>query len=309
MWSAPVRASVLAMTLWLAFAVGCHRDAPQAQATAAAADAAPAAPEAEQQAAPADRDTHRYVGVVVSADSVDVTSRIDGVVASLEVELGDPVEEGDVVALFDADAMKADLEQARAALNAARASRSQARARLKGARSRYRRRKKLGDVVSEEERETARLAVQDAAGAVAKARAEVDSRKAEVEKLVSALEQTALTAPSPGRVGYAYVTRGAAVTHGAPIVRIVGGNDLRIRFAVPADDSGALEVGMPVRVRVGENGAPLAARVTELSPDLDPISQMFVAEAKLSDRATPGDAFRAGAAVSVAASPPGGRGD
>lgn len=245
-----------------------------------------------------------FVGVVVSANTVVLTSPIDGKLLEVPVATGARVASGDPVARFDSALLSEQRIAAEAHLRAAAAERQRARVALGEAKQRYSRREKVaGEIVSEEEVEAARYAVRDAAAALEQLSAEVDRRASELQVLIQLLESAELKSPINGTVSVRFAEAEMVVQKGAPIVRIVGDGELGLRFAVPEKDSGALRVGQNVVVKLGDDGEKkVSARITRVAPELDPISQMIVVEAEFQRRVET-DLLLAGTAASVVIEP------
>src|SRR5690606_6798603 len=102
-----------------------------------------------------------------------------------------------------------------------------------------------------------------------------------VQQLERALEETVITAPFAGTVSIRYADPGALVTRGAPVVRLIASDELWVRFAVPAEEAERYRVGDPVSVVLEPDDQQAEAVVRRIAPDLDPVTQMVLAEAEL----------------------------
>jgi membrane fusion protein (multidrug efflux system)/multidrug efflux system membrane fusion protein len=78
-----------------------------------------------------------------------------------------------------------------------------------------------------------------------------------------------------------YRNAGALVGPTVPIVRLISGDVLWVRFAVPAADADALALDAPVAVDVADLEIPLRGTVREIAPEVDPASRRIFVEAEL----------------------------
>lgn len=263
---------------------------------AAEAPGAPRAPEAPVQ---------DLLGVVVARNVVEVAARAEGRVTAIAVQLGDRVERGAALASLDDRNLRDDLAAARAALRALSADRDKGENTLAEAREKKLRDERLSHVLSEEELARVRYEEKYAESQLQGTRARLDEQQAKVAVLERSLEEMQVRAPFDGLIAARYVSPGAMVNSGTPIVRIVSSGDVLVRFAIPEALGGRVRVGMPVTVEVG--AAALSGTVDKLAPEVDAASRMIVAEARVvipdghPDMALAGQVAR----VHVGAAPPG----
>jgi multidrug efflux pump subunit AcrA (membrane-fusion protein) len=131
-----------------------------------------------------------------------------------------------------------------------------------------------------------------------RARSLVAEARSRAETARARLADASLRAPFSGTVALRFKDAGSTVGPGTPIVRLVGEEGLRLRFAVPPARMGELAPGKPVEARIDTIEKPLAAMVRQVSPALDPASGMIVVEAEL-DEAETAIGLRPGLAASV----------
>lgn len=196
------------------------------------------------------------VGSLESPEPTVVSARVAGEVVAVDVPEGARVEAGHVL-------VRLDDEEVRAAIRAAEARREVARQTL-------RRTRRLHDegVTSDQALDDARAAFEEAAAAVAEARAR--------------LRYTEVRAPFDGRLGLRQVGLGDVLAPGTPIVEMTPAADaLEVRFFVPQAQASRLAPGLPVHGRVGPCGPRFEARVTAQAARLDPSSRTLAAEARI----------------------------
>ncbi len=219
-----------------------------------------------------------FVGVVLSSESVDVTARIEGQIEDLRVRPGDRVEPGAVLAVLDtATLAAADLKIAELEVAAGEADLKRLRLQLDHAIARRTRVDALArrlmvslqdveDAIYQEE--VAQAGLTSAEGSLAQKRAVVDQRR-------TLMKNARIIAPFGGVVSVNYVERGTTVNRGTPIVRIVEGNALKLRFAVPSVDGARLRRGMAVEAEIADMQARLSGVIDAISPEIDSASQML----------------------------------
>lgn len=239
--------------------------------TVAAANEASRAPPARE--AP----IQDLLGVVVARYVVEVAARAEGRVTAIPVQLGDRVERGAVLASLDDRNLRDDLAAARAVLRALSADRDKGEDSLAEAREKKLRDERLSHVLSEEELARVRYEEKYAESQLQGTRARLDEQQAKVAVLERSLEETQVRAPFDGLIAARYVSPGAMVNPGTPIVRLVSSGDALVRFAIPESLGGRVRIGMPVAVDV--DAAVLSGTVDKLAPEVDAASRMIVAEA------------------------------
>lgn len=152
--------------------------------------------------------------IVVATDGVDVSSPVDGIVATIEVRPGDRVAAGAIVARLRADAEANDLARAEREFE-----------------------QRLALRLEDPSDEALEAAAADARLALDRARARVEERW--------------LVASRDGTVGDVALEPGAAVSPGQTVVSLVpAAGELRLRAIVPAHHHPALAPGQPVRLEV-----------------------------------------------------------
>jgi RND family efflux transporter MFP subunit len=220
------------------------RPAPLPPPTAARAEA----PSVTVETAPA-RD---YLGVLIIGQDVDVAPKVEGRVQSIAIKPGDRVRRGAVLAQMDVHAAKA-------ALRLAEASLADAKERL------ARRSGMVAGVLSQEEISNAQVLVLE--------------RRSRVEDLRALIRDADVRAPFDGVVSARFLDPGAIAAPTRPIARLVGGSEVRARFAVPEEQTGAVAAGMHARLRLKALDRSLAAVVTSVAPEVDSAARMTFAVA------------------------------
>lgn len=108
-------------------------------------------------------------------------------------------------------------------------------------------------------REDERAAAQALARAAESGRAQTDWR----------LQQKAQRAPQPGVVTDVFFRPGEWVNAGAPVIALLPADQRKARFFVPEGQLGSLKLGQAVSLSCDGCGAPIAARISYVSPQAE----------------------------------------
>jgi len=234
-------------------------------------------------AAPPPAPERGFVGVLVAGESVDIAPRFGGRIASVHVRAGDRVATGDLIAEMDPAPLREEVRTAEAAVRAMNAALRQAELDVEEARRRVANEKAAvaAGTSPRQAYETAELALARSRAAADRVRGTLGEERSRLDTARSRLEDAALRAPFDATVALRLRDAGATIAAGAPIVRLVGRDELRLRFAVPPDRARELTVGGAVEATIETLAAPVPAEVRQVSPALDPASGMVLAEAQL----------------------------
>lgn len=203
----------------------------------------------------------RANGNIVAWQEAIIGSESNGLrLTDVRANVGDTVKAGQVLAVFAAETVQAELAQARAGLmeaqaNAADAANSAARARTL----------QNTGALSTQQINVYLTAEQTAKAKVQAARATLDAQQLR-------LRQTRLVAPDDGIISSRTATVGAVVGAGTELFRMVRQGRLEWRAEVTAEELGRLETGTPVRVTAA-NGTKLVGKVRMVAPTVDPQSR------------------------------------
>jgi len=191
---------------------------------------------------------------VEAADVADVASRIAAVIETIDVDAGDTVRRGQVLARLDGRDQRARVDAAEAALRAATAQHERIRSLF--------------------EKEAATQQELDAAEeGRAAAEAAVSAAKAQLDYVV-------IRAPFDGRVVAKTASKGDLAAPGRPLMTLQGSGLMRAVATLSPAQMDGLTVGSPVTVAVGD-GRTLPATLSVISPASDPASRRFQVKADL----------------------------
>ncbi|HUF34945.1 MAG TPA: efflux RND transporter periplasmic adaptor subunit [Gemmatimonadales bacterium] len=200
-------------------------------------------------------------GSLEPQQAATVRAQVAGSVLRAEVDAGQRVKRGALLATMDDTAVRDAYLSARSAVRSAEAA-------LELARRNAERAERLGQAgaLAERDLESARWEATNAEGAVADARARLASASDQ-------LSDTRVRAPFDGIVSERQVDPGDVVQLGAELFTIVDPRSLRLEAAVPAEQIGRLQVGTPVEFTVGGLGRRITGRIERINPVVDPATR------------------------------------
>lgn len=218
--------------------------------------------------APRTEETHAgWLGLIISEESLDVATRVEGRVESVKVQVGSVVRQGEVLVKLDARSLREDLAMAEAELLSSKAELEVALASLEQARERLARRERPEQLklqaISEEELSTARYEQRMTLAKWEVARAKVQENEVRVELDGFQYEYRELTIESVGEqlIGPGELKRylgpdlADTVEITGPIVLVRAALPSRT-FSVRGRVLGYFE-GMPARAQVAVRAEPI----------------------------------------------------
>jgi multidrug efflux pump subunit AcrA (membrane-fusion protein) len=234
-------------------------------------------------------------GRVEPRNRMALSSQINGFVRTVQVQLGDVVSAGQVLATLDsrdAESQKAaagagireareGLDEAHKAEQMAASQRDAAKANARLAEGTLARFQKLFEARSVSPQEldevrarrdaaAAELAARETAVAVAESRirqieARVAQADAQLQRADVVVSWTIVRAPSAGRVVERPVDPGSAIFPGSPILVLESVSTPQVVADVPTSQASVLKAGLAVQV-AAEAGTLLEGRITEITP-------------------------------------------
>lgn len=205
-----------------------------------------------------------FPGEVRARHEVALAFRVGGEVVRRVAEVGDAVEEGQVLAELDPSDTGLQVDAARARLASAEADRVVARAE----RDRF---------ASLAERQlVSRSILDNAENALAGAQARLDQARADLEVSRNQSGYTTLRAPGAGVVAERQVETGQVVAAGQPVYVLAMDGEREVVIAVPEQRREAFEPGRTVMVELwSQPGEPVPGEVRERAPSADPGARTY----------------------------------
>ena len=227
----------------------------------------------------------RYPSVLQPASTTTLSFEITGRLEQVNLDVGQQVAEGDVIAQIDPRSLEIQVENAQAALR-------QAEVATRNAEEDYRRKQQLLDdgVVAQAQVDESETSLEASRSNEIQARKQLENAEKDLAKAV-------LVAPFDGTISSVDIESFANVTAGAPIATIYADQDFESAFTVSFDVVSRIAVGKTATVRLADDPSiVLPAHVSELGARADTVSA-FPAVVTLDDT---NPILKAGMAVEIA---------
>lgn len=211
-----------------------------------------------------------YAGEVRSRVESRLGFRVSGKLLRRNVELGQHVRAGELLAQLDPQDFKLAADGARAQVSAAATNRDLALADYK----RYKdlREQNFISAAELERRDTALKAAQ----------AQVEQAQAQLASLGNQTGYANLVADVAGVVTSVDAEPGQVLAAGTPVLRIAQDGARDVVFSVPEDKVGKLKVGSQVQVQAWAAEKRATAAVREVAASADPVTRTFTVKVALS---------------------------
>jgi multidrug efflux pump subunit AcrA (membrane-fusion protein) len=256
-------------------------------------------------------DSLELSGTIQPVDSAVLSTRIMGRIKTLDLQEGDRVKRGQVVAQIDvadiaaqsAQAQagvgqsQAGLAQTKANLNQFKSQQVEARASLKLAKINQSRTAQLRDegAISQAQLDQANTAldvaqakvaqiesaIRQGEAAIAQSQAAIAQAKAGVGAASANISYGIIRAPFDGVVTQKLAYAGEMTTSGSPLLKLENTDRLRLEIAVPEADLRFIRMGQPVVVKIDALGEEQTANVKQIVPTADPNSRSFIVKVPL----------------------------
>ncbi|WP_420559825.1 HlyD family secretion protein [Tepidicaulis sp.] len=200
----------------------------------------------------------------IEADETDIATKYAGRVSEIFVDEGDMVEAGQLLARMDTEELQAQIRQAEAEIRRLKQVRSEAEAQIARLESELSLAEKeleralilFGKGHVSQERVDQRRTARDAAKAaldqgkagLGNAQEAVLSAMANLDRLNAQLKETALTAPTPGRVLYRLAEPGEVLAGGGKVLTLLDVTDVYMTIFLPTTEAGRVAIGGEARI-------------------------------------------------------------
>lgn len=222
----------------------------------------------------------------LTTEAAELSAEGTGRVLEVRKQLGEPVKKGEVVAVIDASETRRTLAEAQAQEASCEAAQKSNHARLEAARVEAKRAAKLAEVDAASEQEVlaleAQVKVLEAEGS-----AEVASclaAAARVQLVRTQLAKSQLVAPFDGLVAERFLDPGASVSPGTPVLRIVRGGKLQVRFRASEQHLRRLKQGLPISVStLAGADARLSGNIERIGAEVSRVDRSVAVEGVLAE--------------------------
>jgi RND family efflux transporter MFP subunit len=224
--------------------------------------------------------TQTYEGEFLPYQHVDLAAGVAGFVKQINVDFGDRVTQGEVLAILDVPELPQNVAHAAAQLLFAR---SEVERMAAEAQSQHRTTTRLlavakaqPQLVAQEDLDISTAKDRAAAASLAAARNQVAAARAELERLQAMQGYCTITAPFSGVITHRYADPGAAVRGGlalsAPALPLVTLSENQLlRFIFPVNDAevDAIHLGEEATIAVQSTGTSVRGRITRYTRRID----------------------------------------
>lgn len=234
---------------------------------------------------------------------IDLSTEFDGTIMSISKDEGSLVKAGDILGQLDDRTLKLELIKAQDDLKVAQNNVKYKEAELKAKSAAFDRQRQLRQMglSSQADLEAADFGAKAAEYDLHGWEAQAEASQAEMSRIDLLIDKTHLRAPFSGVVARRYVREGQTVAKGDRCFRVSQLSPLLVQFQVPESPGRRPEIGNPVNVvLLDDPNLPLAARISKISPTVDPASDSYNVTAQLKDSSS---RLRPGMAVRVVLSP------
>ncbi len=218
---------------------------------------------------------------IVTTDEVTVSSQIEGRLQDLDVQQGDVVPAGQLLAVIQPEEQLADAAYYDRTAEQMAMQVKQAESDLENARLTYERDEPLykQQAISEQEYTSARTSYEGAQARVEALSKQTEAARAQHEKAMVELGYTKIVAPIAGIVDTRVALQGEVVTPGQPIVTLINPDDLWVRADVEETYIDRIRLGEVLDVTL-PSGDVLPGKVFYRGVDADYATQRDVSQTK-----------------------------
>ncbi len=234
---------------------------------------------------------------------VDLHAKVSGYIRRINVDIGDRVRAGQVIATLEVPELNAQVAGTQAEVRHSQSEIARAKSELNGAESNYaalhaaytrldQAAKERPGLIAEQELDDARAKDQDAEAHINIAKSALEATeqqlgvsRADNQRVQAMSDYSVVSAPFNGVVTMRYADTGSLIqagttssTQSMPVVRLAQSDILRLRMPVPESDVAYIEVGSEVRVNVQATGRVFTGKIIRFSRALDTATRTMAAE-------------------------------
>jgi RND family efflux transporter MFP subunit len=278
------------------FTAGCHDDRQQSKS-----EEAPTAPVVVVQRGQL-ANTLQVAGEFIPYQEVELHAKVAGYIKRINVDIGDRVRAGQVLATLDVPEIQAQVQGATAGVRQTREQITRAKSEVQQAQANYdalhsesqrlqQAAKAQPGLIAEQELDDARAKDQAAAAQVDAAKSGLSATQqqlgvSQADQLhySSLADYSRITAPFTGVVTWRYADTGALIQAGTsnagsmPVVKLAEIDKLRLRLPVPESLAPFVHVGDTAQIQVQALNREFSGRVTRDTDALDPSTRTMQVE-------------------------------
>jgi len=234
---------------------------------------------------------------------VDLYAKVSGYIRRINVDIGDKVKNGEVLAVLEVPelsaqlaASKAQVQHSQSDIDRAKSEVTYAQADYVAVHAQYTRlsqaSKQRPGLIAEQELDDARAKDQDAEAKIGVAKSTLEAMqgqlavsKADNQRVQSLEDYTVVTAPFNGVVTMRYANVGSLIQSGTrsetqtePVVKVAQSDLLRLRMPVPEEDVPFIHIGGDMKIRVKATGRIIDGKVIRFTRELNISTRTMLAE-------------------------------
>jgi len=234
---------------------------------------------------------------------VDLHAKVSGYIRKINVDIGDRVKQGQVLAVLEVPELDAQLQGTQAAVRQSQSQILRAQEEVKRNQSMYaalhaaytrldQASKTRPGLIAEQELDDAFAKDQSAAAQVAASKSALDAAtqqlgvsQADSTRVKTLAAYSTITAPFTGVITMRYADTGSLIqagtssdTQSMPVVRIAQSDLLRLRMPVPESDVQYIKQGSDVQIRIDATGKTITAKIIRFTRALDASTRTMLTE-------------------------------
>ena len=234
---------------------------------------------------------------------VDLHAKVAGYIRRINVDIGDRIKNGEVLAVLEVPELNAQVAASKAQIQHSQAEIARAQSEITFAEADYgavhaayirlaEAAKRRPGLIAEQELDDARAKDQDAVAKINVAKSALEATqgqlavsKAENQRVQSLEDYSIVTAPFTGVVTMRYADVGSLIqagtasnTQSMPVVRVAQSDLLRLRMPVPEEDVPFIHFGSEIQIRVKATGKTFTGRVIRFTRELNTSTRTMLVE-------------------------------
>src|SRR3984957_14799530 len=234
---------------------------------------------------------------------VDLHAKVSGYVRRINVDIGDQIKKGEVLAVLEVPELNAQVAASKAQIQHSQAEIARSQSEVSFAEADYvavhaaytrlaEAAKRRPGLIAEQELDDARAKDQDALAKINVAKSALEASqgqlavsKAENQRVQSLENYSIVTAPFTGVVTMRYADVGSLIqagtasnTQSMPVVRVAQSDLLRLRMPVPEEDVPFIKIGGDVQIKLQDGGKVISGKIIRFTRELATSTRTMLAE-------------------------------
>ena len=234
---------------------------------------------------------------------VELHAKVSGYIRRINVDIGDRVKNGQVIATLEVPELNAQVAGTQAEVKHSQSEISRAESEVALAEANYtalhaaytrlaEAAKRRPGLVAEQELDDSRAKDQDAEAKINVAKASLDATKeqlgvskADNQRVQSLEDYSVVTAPFTGVITMRYADVGSLIqagttsnTQSMPVVKVAQSDLLRLRMPVPEEDVPFIKIGGDVQIKLQDTGKVIPGKIIRFTRELTESTRTMLAE-------------------------------